>query len=357
MPIPSSEVPLVSVIVRSIGRPELAVALDSVAGQTYPNIEIVVINALGCDHPALPANWGPFPLRLHGNGTALKRSAAANAGLDQARGKHIIFLDDDDYFAPGHIALLAAALAKQSSVRAAYTGVEVVDADAQVVNGVINEPFHRLRLLQKNYLAIHAVLFERSLIDNGCRFDPELEIYEDWDFWIQVSQHTPFFHIDTISAYYRASRFSSGAGAGIDCDETLKAAGSGKVFEKWKHVQMKLAATIQALLQQGLQLQRSKRAAEARQLYETILSIQPDNLNALNLLGMIAYEVRQFETAQQLIGKAIRLNDSIAGLHLNYGLVLQGQGKKQDAIGSYRRALALAPESAAIKAKLAGLGA
>lgn len=347
------ENPLVSIIVRSVARPELAVALESVADQNYTNIEVILVDALGSAHPELESRCGAFPLRRCSTGTPLRRSAAANLGLDNAAGKFIIFLDDDDYFSPSHIAMLVQALTRQAGARAAYSGVEVVDAAGSRVTGVINEPFHRLLLLQKNYLAIHSVLFERSLLDDGCRFDLEMDVYEDWDFWIQVSMHTRFIHLDTISAYYRSSQSSSGAGAGINTDEELKAAGSRKIFEKWKQVQMKLAESIQSLQRQGLQLQRDKRLDEAKHRYETILSIQPDNVNALNLLGMIAYEYRQHERALQLIGQALNLNDRVAGLHLNYGLVLQAQGRKQDAANSYRRGLMLDPANAAIKAKLA----
>lgn len=51
----TSQLPLVSVIVRSIDRPELLHAMASVAAQTYPNIELVVVNASGRIHsPVVP---------------------------------------------------------------------------------------------------------------------------------------------------------------------------------------------------------------------------------------------------------------------------------------------------------------
>jgi hypothetical protein len=38
---------LVSVLIRSMGRPMLQAALDSIAGQLYPNIEVTVVAASG----------------------------------------------------------------------------------------------------------------------------------------------------------------------------------------------------------------------------------------------------------------------------------------------------------------------
>ena len=68
---------------------------------------------------------------------------------------------------------------------------------------------------------------------------------------------------------------------------------------------------------------------------------------------MINYHRGQFDMAMELIGRALLINDQVAGLHLNYGLVLQGQDRQSDAIVSYRRALELDPQNSAIQAKLA----
>lgn len=98
--------PLVSVIIRSMDRSTLANALDSVALQTYPNIEVVIVNAKGADHHEVGKWCGHFPMRMVGSDEQLDRSRAANVGLDEATGEYLIFLDDDDLFYPEHIAIL-----------------------------------------------------------------------------------------------------------------------------------------------------------------------------------------------------------------------------------------------------------
>ena len=117
--------PLVSIIIRSMDRSTLAEALDSVALQTYPNIEIVIVNAKGADHREVGERCGSFPVRMVGNNEPLDRSRAANVGLDNAIGQYLIFLDDDDLFYPEHIAVLVNALQTQHYSRCAYTGVRV----------------------------------------------------------------------------------------------------------------------------------------------------------------------------------------------------------------------------------------
>jgi hypothetical protein len=56
-------VPLVSVIVRTTGRPELAEALASIAAQSYRNIEVVVVNAGGTPLAGVGERCDPFPVR------------------------------------------------------------------------------------------------------------------------------------------------------------------------------------------------------------------------------------------------------------------------------------------------------
>jgi predicted nucleic acid-binding Zn-ribbon protein len=55
-----------------------------------------------------------------------------------------------------------------------------------------------------NVLPIHSVLFAADLVRReGCRFDEALPVLEDWDFWLQVTQHTDVRHAPGISALYR----------------------------------------------------------------------------------------------------------------------------------------------------------
>lgn len=347
----SFAVPLVTVIVRSMTRPELIDALNSVEAQTYPNIEVVLIDATG-NHPRQNYFQRSLPIHCHSTGKSLGRGEAANLGLMHSRGEFLIFLDDDDYFAPEHIAHLVGTLARNPGVSAAYSGVAVVDETAEHIIGYINEPFHRLQLLRKNYIPIHAVLFHRSLLTKGCSFDEALAVYEDWDFWLQLSMHTQFIHLSTIGAYYRSQSSSSGAGAGVNSDQALKTAGGQKILDKWHRVQSELTLYVRSLLEQGVNTQRVGNRQGAREIYQEILSIQPDNVNALNLLGMIAYEEKRYDVAKDLIEEAVRINDQASGVLLNLGLVLQALDMKQDAIESYRRALVIDAKNIQAQKKL-----
>lgn len=204
LPCPAPGAPLVSVLVRSMNRSSLQQALDAVAAQTYPCIEIVVVNAFGSGHQPLPARWGHCSLRLvNVEGPALPRGAAANRALEEASGALLMFLDDDDSIFPDHLAKLVAKLQERGECVAAHADVRAVNAQDGTLVYLFDVDAPVVRLRFANYLPIHAVLFRREAVLDGCRVDESLEIFEDWDFWLQVSRLGPFVRAPGVSAEYR----------------------------------------------------------------------------------------------------------------------------------------------------------
>jgi len=227
---------LVSIICRTLGRAELQQALQSIAAQSYSNIEIVLVDAAGSNALDYSTATGDRPVELVTTGKPLSRPQAANAGLDAAHGKYIQFLDDDDWIAPDHISQLIAALEGRSEFGAAYSSTQKTDAAGESLDYVFGEDFDPILLMRDNYIPIHAILFDSALLQNGCRFDETFDIYEDWDFWIQLSQHTSFQHVDVITAFYREGGDSNTAAADVrlryQADNDLGKARAA-IFEKW----------------------------------------------------------------------------------------------------------------------------
>lgn len=204
-----SATPLVSVLIRSMDRASLSDGLASVAAQTYPNIEVVLVNAKGEGHRDVGQECGRFPIQLVGAASGLGRSAAANVGLERSRGAYVMFLDDDDLIDPEHVDSLVTTLTQSPHCQAVFSGTRITDASGATL-GVYDREFSSAQLLVGNYLPIHSVLFSRALVAAGCRFDPSLETYEDWDFWLQIARHTDFVATGKVSASYRSFLGDSG---------------------------------------------------------------------------------------------------------------------------------------------------
>lgn len=104
--------------------------------------------------------------------------------------------------------------------------------------------------------------------------------------------------------------------------------------------------TVQTL-QLGLQRHQAGDLAGAEQLYRQILAAEPEHVNALHLLGLVALATGRLAMAAELIARALRANPAFAEAHSNLAIVLQQQGKLADAVAHWREAARLKPDFAA----------
>lgn len=231
---------MVSVIIRTTGRDTLDNALDSVRRQHYPQLEVVLVDATGnkaddtLDDRLRSA--GDISCILVTHNEALNRPRAANAGLDRASGDFILFLDDDDWIAPEHIDQLVDMLKSDTDTGVAYSSAVETDPQGNTTDGVFAIDYRASRLRHDNFIPIHTALFRRELIEQGCRFDETLDIFEDWDFWLQLSCITRFRHLDSTTAFYRQGGDSETASR----DDSVRyqqghpvARGRERLFQKW----------------------------------------------------------------------------------------------------------------------------
>lgn len=234
---PSS--PLVSVLVRSTDRATLARALNSISSQTYPAIEILVVAASGAAHAPLPTIWHGRPLRFLPALKPLSRPDAANVLVASAQGQYLNFLDDDDELLPEHIERLLDALLKADGKRLAYSICRVYDAQG-ADSGRLGKQSHHLLMFHQNRFAIHAALFNRSLIDQGVRFDTKFDRLEDLDFFIACGARTAFEFVPVETCIWNAFTGQSGMGFAGNFDSAqherymqIIRGKWHKQFEKW----------------------------------------------------------------------------------------------------------------------------
>ena len=102
-----------------------------------------------------------------------------------------------------------ATLDADSALVAAYADVQsMTGPPAQREAGhVFALDFDPARLQLENFLPIHAVLFRREVVEQSpaCRFDTDLQLFEDWDFWLQLAIRGPFRRVPGVSAIYALS--------------------------------------------------------------------------------------------------------------------------------------------------------
>ncbi|MDX1656722.1 MAG: tetratricopeptide repeat protein, partial [Candidatus Competibacteraceae bacterium] len=87
------------------------------------------------------------------------------------------------------------------------------------------------------------------------------------------------------------------------------------------------------------------RLAEAEVLYREILRLEPDNGDALHLLGLILWQrYRHHDLSARLIERAIAVKPQVAEYHCNLATVLQDLGDGARAQTAFQRALELNPD-------------
>jgi predicted O-linked N-acetylglucosamine transferase (SPINDLY family) len=99
-------------------------------------------------------------------------------------------------------------------------------------------------------------------------------------------------------------------------------------------------------IDQALAHHQAGRLQQAEAIYRRILQAQPDDADALHLLGVVAHQRGEHEAAVTRIRHAIRINPRIAEYHNNLGEALRALGQLPAATAAYQEALRLRTDSA-----------
>ena len=101
------------------------------------------------------------------------------------------------------------------------------------------------------------------------------------------------------------------------------------------------AMTINQAMQTAVGHHQAGRVAEAEAIYRQVLAVQPQNPDALHLLGVIALQTGHPEAAIQLITQALAVKTDDSSFHSNLGEAYRSIGRQEEAIPCYERALTI----------------
>jgi tetratricopeptide (TPR) repeat protein len=107
-----------------------------------------------------------------------------------------------------------------------------------------------------------------------------------------------------------------------------------------------LEPDLAEIIQRGYSAHGQGKLEEAEKLYCSILTCDPQNFNALHLLGFLNLQRGQLGEALGLVDAALRVDGGCAAALLNRGLILHGMGRFDEALASYDDAVGVEPNNA-----------
>jgi glycosyltransferase involved in cell wall biosynthesis len=175
----SAERPTVSVIVPVKNRETyLAEAIDSVLAQSYPDLELLVVDGQSTDRSAEIAQSYPEVTYLEQNGTGI--AGAWNQAIEASAGELIAFLDCDDRWTPGKLDAQTELLGARPELSAAIGMVRFF-----ITPGGKPPPGLRPHLLEGEHIAYipGALIVRREVFERIGSFDPGYELVLDVDWF------------------------------------------------------------------------------------------------------------------------------------------------------------------------------
>jgi glycosyltransferase involved in cell wall biosynthesis len=208
---PSHTTPRVSVIIPTHNRSQLLrTAIDSVLAQTYPEIEIIVVDDGSTDDTAaVTAEYAGHVAYIRQNNAGV--SAARNTGFRASSGDYINFLDDDDTFMPTKIERQVEVLETQPEVGLVHCSHQHIDEKGVPLDAGWPLPYGNVlkELLCGCFLVVHAPLIRRHCLEKVGLFDETLPWVADWDLWLRIALASyPFGCIQEPLCTYRIQRGS-----------------------------------------------------------------------------------------------------------------------------------------------------
>lgn len=192
-------------------------AIDSVMAQTYPNIELIVIDDASPDDSvaAIRACLSHQPpitfLPLAQN---IGNCAAFNKGLALAKGKYIIDLAADDVLLPHRVARQVSLLEQNTQAAAAFADATIIDEEGNALRthyqrdraGVLQQsvPSGNVyqQLFEGYFICSPTLMFRTDVLRDAGGYDEQLA-YEDFDVLMRLARHHDLIFQDEVQTQYR----------------------------------------------------------------------------------------------------------------------------------------------------------
>lgn len=181
-------------------------AIESVLNQTRTDFQLLILddgstdNSLDiAEHYAAQDDRIQLIKRPHTG-----RASALKAAHTHSQGIYIGWIDSDDLLTPTTLAETAAFLDTHPKIGMVYTDYLIIDAQNHVkgIGQRCSIPYSKNRLLI-DFMTFHFRLYRREIYEKAGGIDQTMEMAEDYDLCLRISEITSIHHLKKPLYYYR----------------------------------------------------------------------------------------------------------------------------------------------------------
>jgi glycosyltransferase involved in cell wall biosynthesis len=193
-------------------------AIVSILGQSFPDLELIVIDDGSTDETGrivenAKRNDGRIRSERLGH---MGIATALNRGLAMARSEIIARMDADDLARPDRLQRQFAFLERNPNVAAVGSWARIVDRRGEATGALRpeTESLALRRILEKQNPFVHSSMMLRAdPVRRLGGYRPALEGAEDYDLWLRLSEHALLANVPEFLIDYRRHQTSASAAA------------------------------------------------------------------------------------------------------------------------------------------------
>ena len=194
--------PLVSVVTPTLNRADLLEGtLESVAAQTYPAVEHIVVDGGSTDGTrALLERWEEQSGLRWVSEPDDGMYSAVNKGLALARGEILAYLNSDDRYFPWTIATAVEALESALDAWFVFGDALALDLVSERIQIRFVPPLSLRYLVRYGFLSQPTVFWRRSAMERVGTFDESLRYVGDCDYWMRLAEQGSGVKVNEVLA-------------------------------------------------------------------------------------------------------------------------------------------------------------
>lgn len=198
---------LASVVVPNLcGARFLPQALESVAGQTHPNAELLVIDGGSTDGSVeVLRDWAQHHAIRWVSEPDAGQAAAINKGLRMATGEIVTWLNADDVLLPRTVRIAAEHFSADPSLDFLWGFCLVIDGEGRPL--YVQNPFVRTDLadlrLHRNFVPQPGSFFRRSVVERFGHLDESYRFMFDYEFFLRLAGNVTARFVPEVLACFR----------------------------------------------------------------------------------------------------------------------------------------------------------